>query len=221
MSQLIFDLETFGYDFDQLDPVIQENFLKYAETDEERENIKTRTGLYPVSGEIVALAMINPATTKGKVFFQAPSSGLKNYEKDGVEYQIGSEKEILINFWQAVKNYQQIITFNGRGFDCPFIIYRSVAHGLKPSRNLMPNRYYFNEHLDLLEFLSFFGAFRKFSLAVMCQTFGIKNPKDEGVSGLAINGLFQNKEYKKIAEYCLRDVMATKELHQKIKDFIF
>jgi len=41
-------------------------------------------------------------------------------------------------------------------------------------------------------------------LESLCQTFGIKNPKDEGVSGLEVNNLFKNKEYKKIAEYCMR-----------------
>ena len=82
-------------------------------------------------------------------------------------------------------------------------------------------RVFLSLHLDLMDQLSFYGAFRNFSLEVMCQFLGIKNPKDEGVSGLAINDLFKNKEYKKIAEYCMRDVIATKELYDKAKDYIF
>lgn len=219
MSQLIFDIETFGYDFNKLDPIIQENLLKHTETDEQKEGIMARTGLLPISGEIVAIAMLNPQTNQGKVYFQA--EGVKNYEKGGVKYEVKTEKEMLINFWQDIKFYDQLISFNGRRFDCPFIIFRSIYHHLKPTKNLMPNRYYKDNHLDIMDQLSFYGAFRNFSLEVVCQFLGIKNPKDEGVSGLVVNDLFKNKEYQKIAEYCMRDVVATKELYERVKDYIF
>ena len=221
MPKLIFDIETLGYENDKLDPIIKESLLKYAENDEEKEGILARTGLLPVSGEIIAIGMLNAETNKGRVYFQSPKKELKNYEKDNIEYLIKTEKEMLENFWQDVKHYNQLITFNGRGFDCPFIIFRSIVHGIKPSRNLMPNRYYFNDHLDLMDWLAFYRAFRKFSLEVLCQTFKIKNPKDQGVSGLEINNLFKNKEYQKIAEYCMRDVIATYELYKKVTPFIF
>ncbi len=228
MPQLIFDIETFGQDLNTLPASIQKTLLGGAETDEEKEGVLARTGLCPLSGEIITLAMFNPETNKAKVYFQAPVGlpadgvgGVTDYEKDGAQYQVKTEKEILSSFWQDVKFYDQLISFNGRGFDCPFIIFRSLFHNLMPTKNLMPNRYYNAEHLDLLDWLTFYGAFRKFSLAALCEFLQIKNPKDEGVSGLAINELFKNKEYQKIAEYCLRDVMATKELYQKIKPFIF
>ncbi len=218
MPQLIFDIETVGYDFSQLSPVIQKNLLKYAKTDEQKEGIMARTGLLPISGEIVAIAMLNLESNQGKVYFQA--EGVKDYEKGGIKYEVKTEKEMLKNFWQDVKFYNQLISFNGRGFDCPFIIFRSIYHNLKPTKNLMPNRYYKDSHLDLMDQLSFYGAFRVFSLEVMCDFLGIKNPKDEGVSGLVVNDLFKNKEYQKIAEYCMRDVVATKELYERIKDYI-
>ena len=85
----------------------------------------------------------------------------------------------------------------------------------------MPNRYYKDNHFDIMDQLSFYGAFRNFSLEVMCNFLGIKSPKDEGVSGLIVNDLFKNKEYKKIAEYCMRDVIATKELYNRVKGYIF
>ncbi|OGM89511.1 hypothetical protein A3J77_01220 [Candidatus Wolfebacteria bacterium RBG_13_41_7] len=221
MSQLVFDIETRGFEDKDLDPVILESLLKHAATDEEKEGVVERTGLWPVSGEIVAIGMLNPETNLGKVCFSAPQGNLKDYEKAGVQYLVKNEKEMLEVFWQDVKHYNQLITFNGRRFDCPFIIFRSIYHGLKPSRNLMPNRFYTKEHLDLMDQLGFYGSFRNFSLEVMCQFLGIKNPKDEGVSGLVINELYKKGEYQKIAEYCMRDVVATQELHDKVKDFIF
>ena len=71
----------------------------------------------------------------------------------------------------------EIITFNGRGFDCPFILIRSAVHKIKPTKDLMPNRYN-GVHIDLLDQLTFYGASRrKFSLDMWCKTFGIKAPK--------------------------------------------
>ena len=220
MSQLIFDIETRGEKFEKVDPVIQENLLKYAKTEEEKELIKERTGLIPVAGEIVAIAMLNPETNNGKVYFSADDK-TENYEKDGIQYEVKNEKEILESFWQDVKNYDQIIGYNSRGFDCPFIIFRSMFYKILPTKNLMPNRYYSNQHLDLLDQLKFYGAFRGFSLEVMCEFLKIKNPKDEGVSGLIVNELYEKGEYKKIAEYCMRDVVATKDLYERARDFIY
>jgi DNA polymerase elongation subunit (family B) len=220
MANLVFDIETVGVKFEELDPVIQKNFLKSAKTKEEEEEIKDRTGLAPVSGEVVAIALLNPETGKGRVYFQAPDGGAEDYEKDGVEYLVKTEKEILEAFWEDIKLYQTIISYNGRGFDAPFIIFRSMFHGIKPSKNIMPYRYGKDGHFDILDQLTFFGAFRRFSLEVICSFLGIKNPKDEGVSGLEVNELYGKKEYEKIAEYCMRDVYATAELYDKVKEYI-
>ena len=44
------------------------------------------------------------------------------------------------------------------GFDCPFLMMRSAILGVKPTRNLMPNRYYMT-HIDLLDQLTFMALF--------------------------------------------------------------
>lgn len=221
MPKLIFDIETRGFNEQELDPVIKEYLIKNAKDGEDCEDILSRTGLFPISGEVVAIAMLNSDSGQGKVYFQALDSDIENYKKDGVEYIVQDEKGILENFWNDIKFFEQIISFNGRGFDCPFIIIRSIYHNLKPTKNLMPYRYSRKEHLDIMDQLTFYGAFRKFSLESLCVFLGIKNPKDKGVSGLEINSLFKNRQYKKIAEYCMRDVIATKELYEKVLPHIF
>ncbi|HOY55807.1 MAG TPA: ribonuclease H-like domain-containing protein [bacterium] len=220
MPKVVFDIETRGFEGSELDPIIKESLIKNVVSEEEQADVLARTGLLPISGEVVAIAMLNPDTGKGKIYFQAPESENKNYEQSGVEFIVATEKEILEKFWLDIKFYDQIITYNGRGFDVPFIIFRSIALGIKPTKNLMPYRYSSKDHFDILDQLTFYGAFRKFSLEVLCRAFNIKNPKEEGVSGLAINELFKNKDYQTIAEYCMRDVVATKELYEKVKAFI-
>jgi len=157
--------------------------------------------------------MLNPDTCRGAVFFQAPNETPAPFEEEGVKYECGTEKEIIEKFWNVIRSYDQIVTFNGRAFDCPFIAVRSAVHRLKPTRNLMPYRYSDKDHIDLLDQLSFYGAAkRKFSLDIWCRSFGIKSPKADGITGYDVKNLFQAGRYTDIARYCAGDLTATKEL---------
>jgi hypothetical protein len=84
----------------------------------------------------------------------------------------------------------------------------------------MPYRYNANEHCDLLDQLTFYGAFRKFSLDFYCRSFGIRSPKSEGISGSDVGPLFHAGDYRTIAEYCLRDVRATAQLFERWQSFL-
>jgi len=212
MSRIIFDIETVGKDFESLDRPTQEYLLRYAETEDEKEEIKDRLSFYPLTGEIVTIGLLNPDTQKGKVFFQNVGDLLLPFEEGDVFYETGTEREILDKFWDVIKGYNQFITFNGRGFDCPFILIRSAVHRIKPRKDLMPNRYG-DAHIDLLEQLTFYGASRRrFSLDMWCRTFGIKSPKESGITGDDVKGLFKTGRYLDIARYCIGDLKATREL---------
>lgn len=220
MNRIVFDIECMGLDFENLDEITQHSFLNNCKDDEEREEAKKRTSLWPVTGEIVAIGMLNIDTDNAKVYFRGNEGENDEYEVDGVIYKIGSEKDILEWFWKDIQYFEQVITFNGRGFDAPYILFRSMVHGIKPTINLMPNRYGdyrtgFNSHLDLLDQLSHFGATRKFSLHMYSQALGIVSPKEGGVSGLDVPRLFNEGEYELIAKYCMRDVYATAELFRR------
>jgi len=219
MSKIVFDIETVGQ-FNELDEETQEYILKNDEDEEERAESKKKVSLWPFTGQIVAIAMMNPETDKGKVYFQSGEEKIDKFSEDGIDYQICSEKEILVNFWRDIQNYQQIITFNGRGFDCPYLLLRSAVLKIKPTKNLMPNRYRPEFHLDLLDQLTFYGAFRKFSLDFYCRSLGIKSPKSGGMSGDKVNEAYQKGKYLEIARYCLADVVATAELYRIWEKYI-
>ncbi len=212
MRRVIFDIETSGDDFDSLEPSVQDYLLKWAETQEEIEKVKESLSFYPNTAQIIALGMLNPDTNKGKVYFQSPTKVINNFEEDGIIYQSASEKEILTEFWNIIKSYDRFITFNGRGFDCPFIVIRSAVNKLKPTRELLPNRYS-DVHIDLLDQLTFYGASkRRFSLDIWCRTFGIQSPKANGITGYDVKSLFISERYDDIARYCAGDLIATREL---------
>ncbi|MCK5140431.1 MAG: ribonuclease H-like domain-containing protein [Thermodesulfovibrionia bacterium] len=220
-KKIVIDIETIGKDFETFDDMSKEYLLKFAKTEEEIQEAKESLAFSPLTGEIVAIGMLNPDTEKGAVFFQAPQNPPEPFEEKEIQFISDTEEGILRRFWDAVKHYDQIITFNGRGFDAPFLMLRSALLKISPTKELMPNRYSGTSHIDLLDHLTFFGSVRrKFSLHMWCKAFGIKSPKEEGVTGLEVNALFNKGKYFEIAQYCVGDLFATKELFEYWDKFV-
>jgi predicted PolB exonuclease-like 3'-5' exonuclease len=119
---------------------------------------------------------------------------------------------MLAAFWEHAERYRQIITFNGRGFDAPFLHIRSAMLDVSATRNLVPARYTTDQHFDLMDQLTFYGATRKFSLDFLCRSFGIDSPKQQGVTGSDVGELFAADRIEDIVEYNYRDLLATREL---------
>lgn len=216
MSRVVFDIETAGFPFESLDPQQQEYLLRFAETDDERAQERLKVNLYPYTAEVVSIGMLNADSLRGLVLVQAPEGTPPWHGNDGaIEFIPGDERTLLVRFWDIITRYDQFVTFNGRGFDCPFLMIRSAMLGVRASRNLMPPRYDASAHCDLLEQLTFHGAFRKFSLDFICTAFGIDSPKRHGVTGLDINALHRGGSFREIAEYNARDLFATAELYHR------
>ena len=220
MSKVIVDIETIGVDFDSLDEKRQEYLLKYAGNDEERETVKNTLGLYPLTGEIVAIGMLNPETGKGVMLYQAGGEKPEDFEESGILYEAGNEKEILEKFWDFIRTYDQVITFNGRGFDAPYLMMRSAVLGVRPSKNLLGYRFESQNHCDLLDQLTFYGATRKYNLDFYAKSFGIKSSKEEGVDGGMVGNLYKKGEYLDIARYCARDLQTTKEVFERWEKYL-
>ena len=210
MKRVVFDIETVGADMDSLAPEMRE----YVE----RRELEEKLGLFPLFAQVVAVAMINPDSGRGAVFYQAPGIEAEPQEKGGVRYEACDEAGLLRGFWEAVKSYDQFITFNGRGFDCPFMLARSAHHRIRPTVDLMGYRFtkgHERGQIDLMDQLSYFGSNRDYySLDMWCRFLGIESPKAAGVSGGDVKGLFDDGKYEEIASYCVRDVKATAELFQ-------
>lgn len=224
---LIFDIETIGEDFDSLDKTTQEVLTRWikkeSESEEEYkvslEELKSGLGFSPLTGEIVVIGVLDSDKNEGAVYFQAPGEKAGEFEDEGIKFRPMREKEILQKFWQVARECKEFVSFNGRGFDVPFIMVRSAAHGLRPTKDLMSNRYLGSQrfdakHIDLLDQLSFYGAVRKKgNLHLWSRVFGIKSPKSEGISGDDVGKLFKEKKFIDIARYNVGDLRATKELY--------
>jgi DNA polymerase elongation subunit (family B) len=233
-NKLIFDIETIGENFDELDQTTQEALTRWIEresTDEEDRraalaNLKNELGFSPLTGQIVVIGVLDYDLKKGVVYFQAPGQSLTESEENGITFKSMSEAEMLKNFWQGAQKYQEFISFNGRGFDVPFLMIRSAVHGIRPTKDLMRGRYLYQQsfgakHIDLLDQLTFYGALRrKGSLHLWSRVFGIKSPKAQGITGHDVSRLFKEKKFLEIAKYNVGDLLATRELYERYKNYL-
>jgi 3'-5' exonuclease len=220
MSHVVLDIETLGFPVESFDETQQKYLLKFAETDAERLETLQKLSLYPTTAQIIAIGMLNPETNRAKILFQSDEKLDYFSDDELVHFKSGSEKEIIEQFWLDIGHYDQFVTFNGRGFDCPFLMLRSAILQVQPTRNLMPYRYDASIHCDLLEQFTFYGALRKFNLDFYCKSFGIESPKTHGVTGLDMKQLTEEKRFREIAEYNLRDLQATAELFRRWEKFL-
>src|SRR3989338_9196097 len=220
MSTLIFDIETVGEEFDTLDETTKEGLTRWIKKESESpedyevalKELKEGLGFSPLTGQIVAIGVFDCEKDKGAVYFQAPGMQIEDSEENGIKFKQMSEMEMIEHFWKGAKTYQELVSFNGRGFDVPFLMIRSAIHNIRPSYDLMANRYLNRNwsglrHIYLFDQLSFYGATRrKGSLHLYSRAFGIKSPKGEGITGDDIGRLFKEKKFVEIAKYNAGDL---------------
>ncbi len=231
MATLLFDIETVGEKWEEFDEVTKGVLMRWidktARTREEKNalqiDLESGLGFSPLTGFVVAIGLYDLERERGVIYYTGEGS-----EKDEVvgsyTYKQRNEGEMLAEFWEGAKYYDTFVTFNGRAFDVPFLLHRSVVQGVKPTKNLMEGRYPSQQHscrhVDLQDELTFFGAMsRRPSLHLFCRAYGIESPKTE-VSGDDVAELFASKKFRDIARYNARDVVATTALYQKWLEYL-
>jgi DNA polymerase elongation subunit (family B) len=220
MSVLVFDIETLGRPPETFDEAQTAYLFRGVETAEARTEEINRLNLSPLTAEVLAIGMLNPDTGGGRVLFRSDRREKFQSEDGKVEFLSGDESAILGLFWDDVRNYDRFVTFNGRTFDCPFLMLRSALLGIRPGRNLVPYRYSATPHCDLLDQLTWYGSTRRFNLDFYCRAFGIPSPKAGGITGLDLGPLYREGKYREIARYCIGDVIATAELYRRWKSLL-
>ncbi len=220
MKTVVFDIETVAFPWLELDPMQREKLTRYSEDHEDFLRRKAGGSFSPYTGKIVVVAMLNPETGKGVVWYEATGRS-EAKSSDGLFNFVGcSEKEMLTEFWENVAKYDRCVTFNGRTFDGPFLSVRSAIHGLSPSRNLLGYRYSMESHVDLLEVLTFQGAVSRDQTPTLhsaCVAFGIPSPKTAGMHGYAVGDAYREGRLGEVADYCRKDVEATAELYRRLE----
>jgi predicted PolB exonuclease-like 3'-5' exonuclease len=154
-----------------------------------------------------------------------------NYRIQKLSYlsadNFSSEKELIVKFWeifgeplnqpdgdsgkQPLPPLPTLITFNGRGFDLPVLETRALKFGIPLVRYFKEgyrgNRYADTHHIDLCDYLSNFGSFRRNSLDVLAKLVGL--PGKYSIEGEDVEYLHREGRQKEIDQYCMTDVLQT------------
>jgi hypothetical protein len=218
---IVFDIETVGSDFESLSDSQKEFLLRPVEQEKDPqtksemvEETKRYLSLYPLTAKIVAIGLLSTEKEKSMVLYEGGKDDDWIVEEKVIKYKPLTEIEMLKYFWKYAEKAEKVISFNGRNFDLPFIMIRSAINGIKPSKNLIRNRYDASQHIDLLEQFTFYGITKKFNLDFYCNAFGIISPKSKGITGMEVRELYRAGRIKDIAIYCGEDVRATYELYK-------
>ncbi|MFH1098851.1 MAG: ribonuclease H-like domain-containing protein [Candidatus Uhrbacteria bacterium] len=234
MKTLIFDIETIGERWEEMDEgtraffehKVRASAESEEEVAEEMEALKAEFGLSPLTGQVVAIGVLDAETGKGGVYFQAPGEKIAIFEEDNVKYEAMDEPAMLKKFWDVAQYATTFVSFNGRTFDGPFLALRSAAHRIRPTKDLMSNRYLSSQrfdakHVDLKDQLTFYGAFNKrHALHLYCRALGVASSKEGGVDGSEVGQFFHDRKFLDIARYNARDLRATKELYEVWQKYV-
>lgn len=217
---IAFDIEVAGFPWEEVDEITRGYLLNRTFDEREREALPERTALFPGLGKVIAIGLWNIEAKRGLVLLEGESTPQREWETVvNSDVQRGSETELLTRFWEIVgKRGIRLVSFNGRGYDGPFLTIRSAQLGVRPSTNLVPYRFDIAQHCDLFDVLTFQGTLReRLSLDYWCRRFDVESPKGS-IDGSQVARAYRAGRIDDIGEYCLRDVRATAELYKKVAD---
>lgn len=143
-------------------------------------------------------------------------------------YEYADLKEAeLLRQWNDLMSFDHegeggvhLVTWNGRSFDLPVLVMRSMLHGQQcgwyyKSRDVR-YRYSQEGHLDLMDFFGEYGACRNMKLSDVSRICGLPGKTD--MKGDQVADLYQEVREcydkseslaSKVASYCLQDVVQT------------
>lgn len=218
---LVFDIETVpGVDPTTLPSPIAKHLQRSAERWHEGDEAKVM-GLSPYFGKVVSLAIGDGEQSADAqsitVLCVAPPE-LDPAVADALPpwIRLMREDELLRSFWQLANHAELVVTYNGRGFDVPFLQVRSLVHGIPSRVDLMSRPNSLRPHLDLYRLLGQ-GRAGSTSLDVVCWALGVPSPKTH-MDGSQVGPAYLRGEIEAIAEYNAADVRATIAVYQRIRD---
>lgn len=188
--------------------------------EEKKENIRGKVLLTPVASKVMCIGIIE-IVIDGYTFDETTQSGGPLPIKQ-TEHFIIEEESVMINqLIKLIKPQTEFVTFNGRQFDFPFLMWRAAVNYIPlclptgPYNGKNDRHYDMKLHLEQMSNLaSIDGSMNWISLKKWIAYFNLPYQKT-GREFLDIQTYYQNKEFDKIQSYCMDDVRATRDLFMK------
>lgn len=135
----------------------------------------------------------------------------KKFVLDSFSLENMTESQIISRFFKAFDKNPHLVSYNGKGFDMPVLMYRALHHSLSAPKAFGDHKdsymaRYAKTHTDLMDLLSpVYGNRQKLdTLSTLCGFAG-KGDMD----GSKVVALVQNEAWQTLTTYCESDVINT------------
>ena len=172
-----------------------------------------RAGIYAEFGKIVCISV-----------------GMAHGDEDNLEFRLKSfsgdnEKKLLEEFGALLTKYYNksdhlLCGHNAKEFDFPYICRRMLVNGVKLPKilDIAGKKPWEISHLDTMELWKF-GDYKHYTaLNLLCAIFDIPTPKDDIDGSDVWRVYWQDKDLKRIATYCEKDVLTVAQLLLRYKN---
>ncbi|WP_150450998.1 3'-5' exonuclease [Arenibacter lacus] len=197
---------------DETQKKLWEQKSKYQRKDEfTAEEFYERAGIWAEFGKIITISVgyfnIGGDQRNFRVTsFHGEESKLLNDFKNLLDTHFNSPKHLLCGH-------------NGKEFDFPYIARRMIIHGIAiPEKlNLFGKKPWEIPHLDTMELWKF-GDYKHFtSLKLLANVLGIASPKEDLDGSMVKEVYYQEKNMKRIINYCELDVITTAQVFLRFR----
>jgi uncharacterized protein YprB with RNaseH-like and TPR domain len=216
---LFLDIETVAQqpDFSDLSKDFKKHWVKKAnfigDKDETPEDVYSRAGIYAEFGKIVCISVGFINKESGKKTLR-----IKSFAND-------DESLLIFDFFGLLNKHYNfkdalLCAHNGKEFDFPYIARRALVNGIEIPEilDLAGKKPWEVNHLDTLQLWKF-GDYKHYtSLSLLTTIFNIPTPKDD-IDGSMVNEVYwKDKDLKRIAVYCEKDVVALTQLFLRFRN---
>lgn len=219
VDTLVFDIETVpAVELRKVPPTVAQAVTKYADRQDWDEG--KVMSLSPYFGKVVAMAIGDgelPVDEQKQTVFVVPPDDVAVRGELPPWVRPVTEQELLQAFWALAGHASVVVTYNGRNFDVPFLIGRSLIHDIPVRVDLQGNPFALRPHLDLYMAMGGRHGRGPASLDVVCWALGMPSPK-EVMDGSMVATSYAKGDVGKIAEYNAGDVKATTAVYQRVRD---
>ena len=215
---LFLDIETVPQtsSYENMDEVLKKLWSKKAQylikNGKNPADIFQRSGIYSEFGKIICISV-------GHLHIKDEQTGvrIKSFFGD-------NERKLLLYFKEMVDNYASnkdfsLCAHNGKEFDFPYISRRMLVNGVELAIQFdtAGKKPWEIKHVDTMELWKF-GDFKNYtSLELLAHIFNIPTPKDDIDGSQVAHVYYIDKDIKRIAKYCEKDVLTIMQLMLKFK----
>jgi hypothetical protein len=166
--------------------------------------------IYPEHGQVIAISW---KIWDGKSF-SGDTIGFKDWDDYATRGNTHADKDILIEFNKVMETIfgdenGSLGGYRIKYFDNPFLYKRMLINGIYPHKSLISvgKKPWDIPHLDLYDWWNGVGVNGMAGFGAACEVMGVKNPKEEEISGRQVCYRFwDDHNIQMINEYCMRDV---------------